>query len=388
MIDRIEALRPLLTGLADRIHGYAELKFEEHRSAADLAEALAAEGFAVETGVAGLETAFIARYGEGRPRIAYLAEYDALPGIGHGCGHNLIGPASVGAAIALKDEIARGTVSGSVWVIGTPAEEGGGGKVTMVERGVFDDVDVVMMVHPFNRSVLDYGTIAVASVTVEYFGRESHASVEPHLGRNALDAAILLFNAVNAMRQQVTPDVRMHGIIAEGGQAPNVIPAYTRCEWLLRAETSEGLADLERRFQACAEAAGQAAGCTTKVQVKMRYKPRVPNPVLLELYRANFEALGATLDEPPEVGGRGSSDMGDVSQVVPTIQCYIRIAPDDVAWHTPRVAELAASPAGHAMVLLGAKVLAMTGFDVLSDPDVQQRIRAAFERTLGARAAS
>ncbi|HEX6989894.1 MAG TPA: M20 family metallopeptidase, partial [Bacillota bacterium] len=366
MIQRVEALKPMLIGLADQIHGFAELKFEEHRSAAALAGALEAEGFAVQRGVAGLETAFNARYGEERPRVAYLAEYDALPGIGHGCGHNLIGPASVGAAIALKEEIERGSVSGSVWVVGTPAEEGGGGKVTMVDQGVFDEVDVVMMVHAFNRSVLDYGTIAVASVTVEYFGRESHASAEPHRGRNALDAAIMLFNAVNAMRQQVTPDVRMHGIIAAGGEAPNIIPAYTRCEWLLRAETSEGLADLERRFHACAEGAGLAAGCTTRVEVKMRYKPRVPNPVLLDLYRANFEALGGVLEAPPEVGGRGSSDMGDVSQVVPTIQCYIRIAPDDVAWHTPRVTELAASAAGHDMVVLGAKTLATTGFDVLS----------------------
>ncbi|HEX6988171.1 MAG TPA: M20 family metallopeptidase, partial [Bacillota bacterium] len=336
----------------------------------------------------GLETAFIARFGEERPRVAYLAEYDALPGIGHGCGHNLIGPASVGAAIALKDEIERGSVPGSVWVIGTPAEEGGGGKVTMVDQGVFEEVDVVMMVHAFNRSVVDYGTIAVASVTVEYFGRESHASAEPHRGRNALDAAIMLFNAVNAMRQQVTPDVRMHGIIAAGGEAPNVIPAYTRCEWLLRAETTEGLADLERRFQACAEGAGLAAGCTTRVEVKMRYKPRVPNPVLLDLYRANFEALGGVLDAPPEVGGRGSSDMGDVSQVVPTIQCYIRIAPDDVAWHTPRVTELAASAAGHDMVVLGAKTLATTGFDVLSDPAALERIRSAFQEAFPDRAAS
>lgn len=374
----VERRSDTLIQLADRIHGFAEVKFEEHRSASALTDFLEGEGFEVTRGTADLETAFIARYGSGGPTIAYLAEYDALVGLGHGCGHNLIGPASLGAAVALKERIEEEELEGTVLVIGTPGEEGGAGKVIMVERGVFEEVDFVMMVHALNRTVLDYGTIAVAHVTAEFFGRASHASVEPEKGRNALDAVIQVFTGVNSMRQQVTQDVRMHGVITKGGDAPNVIPDYTSTDWLLRTDTAEKLDDLIARFEAVVQGAATMTGCTAKFTIHHRYKPRIPNQTMLGVFDENLRSIGIESEPPPSAGGRGSSDMGDVSQVVPTIQCYLRIADDDVPWHSPEVVRLSKMEVGHSMMLNGAKVLGLTGYDILRSEQLQRAIRDEF----------
>jgi len=374
----VDRLTDRLVELADRIHGFAEVKFEEHRSAAALTEFLESEGFLVERGVAGLETAFVARFDRGGATVAYLAEYDALPGLGHGCGHNLIGPTSLGAAVALKERIEEENLPGTILVIGTPGEEGGAGKVTMVERGVFEEVDFAMMVHALNRTVLDYGTIAVVPVTAEFFGQASHASVEPEKGRNALDAVIQLFVGMNAMRQQVTQDVRMHGVITNGGSAANVIPDHTSADWLLRADSSEKIDDLLERFEACVEGAAKMTGCRASVKMGQRYKPRIPNQTMLEVYDKNLRSLGIVSDSPPSAGGRGSSDMGDVSQVVPTIQCYLRIAADNVPWHSPEVVRLSRTQVGYDMVVNGAKVLGLTGYDILRSSDLRQAIKKEF----------
>jgi amidohydrolase len=372
----VDRLGDELEALSRKIHEHPELGYQEVKAAGWLAEFLASKGFKVETGIAGVDTAFRATVETGTgPTIAILCEYDALPGIGHACGHNVIATAGAGAGAALaavRDRLPRGRVR----VIGTPAEEGGGGKVKLVRGGVFADVDCAMMIHGFDRTLLHQDLLGIVRVTFEYAGKAAHASADPWEGVNALDACIQTFNAVSMLRQQVRPECRIHGIITNGGAAPNIIPEYAAATFYVRAPQLDAMWALHKRVVACAEGAARAAGVTlTVTQHDNAYEPMKRNQTLLDLFGANMRTVG--LEEGTPIPGRlGSSDVGNVSQVIPTIQPMIRIAPEGTAIHSRDFADAAVAPLARAGMLAAAKTMALTAFDLLDDP---ARVRAAKE---------
>ncbi len=378
----VEARREELVRVADTIHAHPEVAFEEFESAALLSGLLEENGFAVQRGVANLETAFIATLQGAAPRpvIAFLAEYDALPGLGHACGHNLIGTAAVGAALAVQTVLDQ--LAGSIRVIGTPAEEGGGGKAYLVDGGVFDDVDAAMMVHPSSRNMTRRRSLTSYKINIEFFGRAAHAAALPDEGINALEALILTFNAINSLRQHLRDDARVHGIITHGGKAPNIVPDYAAARFYVRAADTPYCTQVLEKVQACAEGAALATGARLVFnEYAPRYEAMKPNPVLADLVEANMEALGLTVTQPEPDDRMGSSDMGNVSQVVPALHPYIAIAPDTVGGHTVEFREAAASPAGHRGLILAAKVMAMTAVDLLAEPENLARAKEAFART-------
>ncbi len=373
----VERLGDELESLSRRIHDTPELGYQERQACAWLAEFLEAKGFAVETGVGGVETAFrgTIETGEG-PSVAILCEYDALPGIGHACGHNVIATAGAGAGAALA--AVRGRLPrGRIQVIGTPAEEGGAGKVRLIKAGLFKDVDCAMMIHGFDRTLLHQDLLGIARVTFEYRGRAAHASADPWAGINALDACIQTFNAISMLRQQVRPDCRIHGIITNGGAAANIIPEYAAATFYVRAPRLDAMWDLYQRVVGCAEGAARAAGATLTVtrHDDTIYEPMKRNQTLLDLFAANMTAAGLVEGEP--IPDRlGSSDIGNVSQVIPAIQPMIGIAPTGTAIHTRDFAAAAVTPLARAGMLAAAKTMAMTTLDLLADP---ARVHAAKE---------
>jgi len=379
----VEALMPRLTALSEAIHGWAEIKFEEKQSAALLARTLAELGFEVTSGAAGLDTAFVARSGGGaKPAIAFLAEYDALPGVGHGCGHNLIAAAAVGAGAALLPLQKEGLLPGGAAVIGTPGEEGGGGKVFMVREGVFDGLDAALMIHPAAGTIPDQGSLARVKFDVEFFGRAAHAAASPQRGVNALDALIQTFVSVNALRQQLPEDVRIHGIITHGGDAVNIIPDYTRGVFGVRATTMTKVARVYDRVKDCIQGAAQAAGCTFNIEEDVPYKEMRVNAVLNDLLIDNFRALGRTIHPAPARGGLGSTDLGDVSHVLPSVSPYLALAGPDpgklLVWHTREVHEASVLPDAARWIEHGAKAMAMTAVDLLADPACLEAAGQAF----------
>src|SRR3989440_1458838 len=365
-------------GLLDashRIHERPELLFEERFAAELLCDMLEGAGLDVERGAYGLETAFAARAGSEGPTVAVLCEYDALPGIGHGCGHNVIATAGLGAglaAAALADE-----VGGRVVVLGTPAEEGGGGKIYMGEAGAFEGVDAALMVHPADQDLLEMSVIAIATWEVEYFGEAAHAAAFPHLGRNALDAAVLGYNAVAALRQHIKANERVHGVFTKAGHKPNILPDHTVAEWYIRSGTIASLQPLKERVLACLEGGATAAGCRMEWRATCpEYSDLRTNPTIAEMYRANAARLGR---QPQRSDGiTGSTDMGNVSYLVPSIHPIIKVSPPDVAIHTRDFAGWAASPEGDKAVLDGAKAMAMTVADLWLQPELLEDARRAF----------
>ena len=374
-----EALGSTLVSLSHDIHRLAEVKFEEHGSAAALVGFLRGRGFHIETGVAGLPTAFVARTGTTGPRLGLVAEYDALPGLGHGCGHNMIGPISVGAASAAAEVLSRAGVTAQIDVIGTPAEEGGGGKVRMVNAGIFDAYDAVMMTHPYRASMRDHGTLAMASIKVTYLGRAAHASAQPHEGINALEAAVQAYQAINGLRQHLPPESRVHGIIREGGTAPNIIPDRSSLHFLVRAVDDSTLSLLKERVAACFQAAARSTGCRCDVEVELEYKARRPNSVLQNVLSANLAVLGFPLGPLPPGDGKGSSDMGDVSRVAPTAQPYFAICEEIVIWHSMEVVTAAVSARADAALVEVSKGLAATCVELATSSDLLREIRIEFE---------
>ncbi len=378
IVDEVDARGDALIRISDTIHANPELAFQEFEAAALLTSTLEQEGFAVQRGVAGLETAFVASYtsqkGEG-PVVALLAEYDALAGLGHACGHNIIGTASVGAALALRSVLDE--VAGTIQVVGTPAEEGGAGKVIMAEAGAFDGVDVAMMVHPSTRTMTGRGSLACYELKMEFFGQAAHAAASPDKGINALDACVLAYNNISVLRQQLADDVRIHGIITHGGSASNIIPDYTAAEFLVRAaEKDHALAVLDR-VKDCARAGALAAGAEVKLtRAETYYANMVPSTVLASLFDANLAALGREVQVPDPNERMGSTDMGNVSHVVPALHPYVAIAPEEVAGHSPEFRAAAVSPEGHVGLLDAAKALAMTAIDLFSNPEL---VDAAWE---------
>ncbi len=376
-----------LIAVSRYLHANPEVAYEERKAAAHLAEFLAGLGFHVERPIGGLPTAFRATIGAppgAAPAIAFLAEYDALPGLGHACGHNLIATGSIGAALGARALLDR--VPGRIVVVGCPAEERGGGKIALTAAGVFEGFTAAMLVHPSNRTEIVKLALGMRPLAVEFFGRAAHAAATPHEGVNALDAVLMAFNAVSVLRQQIRGDARIHGIITHGGEAPNIIPAHAAARFMVRALEPEYLEELSRRVVACFEGAAAATGCRLKVEPEGGdYQPFLPNRVLAALFRRNLEALGVPVDQGPEVGELGSTDVGNVSWAAPTIQPTIAICGREASCHMPAFAEAAVSEAGHAGMLAGARAMAMTAADLLADGAAREAVRAEFGAARGAR---
>ncbi len=374
---QVEAQGKELWAACCKIHQEPELGFQEFKASTLLQELLRAGGFRVEGGLKGLDTAFRAELSGSAPSVALLAEYDALPGLGHACGHNIIGIASVGAARALA-------ALGSHWrgrllVIGAPAEEGGGGKVILAQRGAFDGIDAAMMVHPSNETRCLVSFLAMRELRFWFRGRAAHAAAAPHRGLNALDAVILTFNNINALRQQVRSDVRIHGIITQGGKAPNIIPEEAGAWFFVRAADDGYLRELEERVIACARGAARATG--TRLRVKRGERPMAsmkPNRSLAELFRKNLLLLGIKEEPTRGPGEIGSSDIGNVSQIVPTIHPNLALVPAEVPSHTREFESAAASPRGRRCLLTAAKVLAVTAADLFLDQGAMRAVRSEF----------
>lgn len=379
--EEVKRLHPRLQSLSHTLHENPEILFQEHKAAELLATELDEQGFEVERGVAGLDTAFVATYGSGKPVVGFLAEYDALPKIGHACGHNLIATWSVGAAIALRRALPN--IQGTIKVVGTPGEEGGGGKVILANANVFNGLDAAIMMHPRDQTFLDRGSLARTVYDIEFFGKSAHASSAPERGINALDAMLQVFFSINAFRQQMPPNSRIHGVISHGGEAPNVIPDYTAARFLVRAKEQEILEQLRQKFREIVEAAALATGCRTEIKEGLSYQARVCNAALVEAFGENLAALGIPHDVPPTNGGVGSSDIGNVSRIVPTIHPYLQICDPGIGGHTPEFAEAAASNRADELTATGATLLAWTGVDVLLRSDVRSKLRTSFKEQLG-----
>jgi len=369
-----------LVALSLKIHSNPEIAFQEEKAAAWLSELLEASGFRLERGICQIPTAFRAVYGSGDPKIAFLAEYDALPGMGHACGHNIIGTASTAAGIAAK--IAAEVTGGTVVVIGTPAEEVSGGKVYMADRGAFEDLDCAMLVHPGNRNAVMSYSLACIELDVEYFGRGSHAAAKPEEGVNALDAMLLGFQGIGLLRQQLRESARVHGIITDGGQAVNVIPQRTAASLLVRSDDDDYLEELRGKVLACFQAGAEATGCRLEHRWgdASRYKAMRTNTALARAFEANLRALGRVVEEQESRRSMGSTDMGNVSAIVPAIHPTIAIAPAHVPIHTDEFRECAASEEGQRGLLDAAMAMAMTAVDLLSDPAILQSARQEFEQ--------
>jgi amidohydrolase len=372
-LAEVERQAELFKAIAVKLHANPETGLNEYRSSALLADTLEQQGFAVERGIAGMDTAFRARYGEAGPEVALLAEMDALPELGHACGHNIIGAAAVGAALALRHSLPPDAAR--IVVFGTPAEEQGIGKVDLVEGGYFEDVDFALMVHPSSRRKVTKLYLGLAKIRFTFFGRSSHAAAYPEEGVNALDGVIQTFNAVNALRQQLRQDVRVHGIITDGGVAPNIIPARAASFFYVRAEDLDSLYVVKRRVIACAEGAALATGCTLSIEEDRRVlAPFRVNQTFADLYAAQLEYLGLAEADSPADRNRGSSDIGNVSQVVPTIHPHVPIG-DGIHIHTPGFAAAAGSERGGEAVLEGARAMALTTIDLCLSPDVREAIK-------------
>ena len=372
----IESQKEQLIRLSVDIHDNPELGFKEERAATWLASYLEDSAFHVERGIAGLATAFRATYGQGNPRIALLAEYDALPKIGHACGHNIIGVSAVGAGVASKHTVEQ--LGGSVVVMGTPGEEVLGGKIDMVKAGAFKEVDVAMLVHPDTRNMPTEEALAASTLEVEFFGRAAHAAGQPHKGINALDAMVLAFTAINSLRQHIRGDARIHGIVTDGGEAPNIVPAHSAATFLVRALDDDYLAELKDRVLNCFTGASMASGARLEYTWQNRtYAPMKNNMTLAGLFKQNLESLGRDVEDFDPRSGLGSTDMGNVSQVVPSIHPTIAIAPHEVLLHSPEFATATVSEAGHSGLMDAAKAMAMTVVDTLQ-PGTIDKIRQEF----------
>ena len=374
--EEVDLRREELIELSLRIHRNPELGFEEVKASNWLSDYLERNGFEVERGICQLETAFKGSYGTGKPTIALLAEYDALPQLGHACGHNIIAVSAVGAAIAARAAI--GELGGNVAVLGTPAEEVYGGKVIMAQRGAFEGLDAAMIVHPGMIDIVSIEALAAIALEVEFFGQATHAAAFPHQGINALEAMIQAFNGINSLRQHIREQARIHGIITRGGEAPNIIPAYSAGSFLVRAEDEEYLEQLKEKVLNCFQAAALATGARLEYRwADTYYAPLRVNLALAELFSRNMETLGRRM-LPPLGRGFGSSDVGNVSQVVPTIHPLIAIAPLDVVTHSPQFAAAASSEEGHRGLLDGAKAMAMTVVDLIGQAEAMARVREEF----------
>ena len=378
----IDQKREELNDLSNKIWNHPELGYEEKYAHEQITSYLERNGFEV-TRHTPLETSFIAKSKESKgPIIGIICEYDALPGIGHACGHNLIAEAGVAAGLAVKaaltSEDSEYGLNGQVIVYGAPAEEGGGGKVMMIEKGCFKEIDVCMMVHPSRYNVVDPLTLTIESFKLTYLGKASHAAAAPWEGVNALDAAVACYTSVSMLRQQVRPSCRIHAIFTDGGQKPNIIPRRAQLEYYIRTETVSELKVLKDKVMACAKGAASATGCDLSVEpVGFPYLDLCTNSALADCYRRNAEELGIAFVVDLDEKRGGSTDMGNVSHLIPSVHPKFAI-PSSVLNHTEEFAEAAGSVAAQEPTLIAAKAMAMTCVDVLCDEGLLDRIKHEF----------
>ncbi len=366
------------------ITAFAELPLEEARTAETLSGFLEGRGFRVRRGIAGMKSAFRAEYvfGKGKPAIAFLCEMDALPGLGHACGHNIVGTASACAAAAVAEFGTGRFRSGRVIALGTPAEETGYGKAKLIEEGCFKGVDAAMMVHPSSRRHVAKGYLALHRVHFTYHGRASHAAAYPEHGVNALDAVLLLFQAIGMLRQQLKDTVRIHGIITDGGKAPNIIPERAQAYFYVRGENDRDLAEAVAKVMACAEGAAKSTGCRLEAQPgAYTLSAMAVNPVIAASYRRALELLGLPESDAPTDRNRGSSDIGNVSRVVPTIQPNMPISSGGrVEIHTRAFEKATCSPAGIEGMMEGVRAMSLTAAELFGAPEIVKAAWKAFRR--------
>ena len=367
-----------LVNVSHEIHDHPEQNYEEVFASELLTRTANGQGVHVELGAFDCATGFSGDVGSG-PTVCIMSEYDALPDIGHGCGHNIIAAAGLGAAIALAS-IADAS-GGRVRYMGTPAEEGGGGKILMARNGALVGVDLAMMVHPADADLATIDAIALQQLLVEYTGQESHAAAAPQLGRNALDAAVLGYMAVATLRQHILPTERIHGIFLKSGEKPNIVPREASSEWYVRSDNVTSLAALKPRVLASLESGALACGCSVSHEwIGTAYADMVTNDTMGTMYAHNALTLGRTVTDPRHGGRRvvGSTDMGNVSHLVPSIHPMIASAPAGISIHTKQFAQFARSPMADQAVLDGAKAMAMTAIDFWTSSERQQAVAAEF----------
>lgn len=366
------ARRDRLNRLAAMVHANPEEGGKEFRAAAWLAEHLSGEGFAVQRPVGGLPTAFRAHWSGGRagPVVAYPAEYDALPGLGHACGHNLIAASAVGAGAVLRQVMNAAGLQGTVVVLGTPAEETGGGKLRLLEAGAFAGVDAAFMMHPGTVNRVGGASLALTPVRFTFRGRAAHAAASPHAGVNALDAVIQTFYGVNALRQHLTNDVDIHGIITRGGVAPNIVPEVAEAYFHVQAATAAAARATLRRLESCARAGALATGSSLEVQEEPGYRELAPNSPLERCLEALLIRAGVELETMPATRPRASTGFGNVSHALPAVLFTLAIAPREVAVHSPGFAAAAASPRAEQALGQAVLVLAAAGLCLLEDPSL------------------
>lgn len=378
VIGEIDSRYPELSELSKKLHDNPEIAFEEKQSSAWLAEFLERNDFAVDRGICELPTAFRGRYGSGKPVIAFLAEYDALPGIGHACGHNLIAAGSVAAAVASRKAVAE--LGGSIMVFGTPGEELYGGKAIMAERGAFTEVDMAMIAHPGGGNTVVMNTLACETLDIEFIGKAAHAAAEPETGINALEAMIQSYNAINSLRQHIRDRARINGIITDGGEAPNIVPAHTAATFIVRAENDAYLDELKKKVIACFNGAARATGAKLKYKWGEHYAAMFNNLTMARLFKQNMQSLGRSIRLGDNTMMTFSTDVGNVSQLVPTIQPLVAVAPHDIQLHTPEFARVTASEDALRGLLDAAKAMAMTVVDILAGPDTAGKVWEEFRK--------
>lgn len=381
----VDGQREALVALSLKMHAEVELAFQEFKASGWLTDFLQAQGFAVQRGVGSLETAFRAEAGAADgPRIAYLCEYDGLPIYGQSCGHNVAAAAGVGAALGLKAVIDE--LGGAVIALGTPGEEGSGGKIVMTREGVFAAIDAMMLIYPGMANIADSRTLLTAGVRVEYFGKAAHAGARPELGVNALDAVLLAFNGLNALRQQVRSDVRIHGIVRDGGVLANVIPDHASADIRVRANDAAMVEAMIPRITACLEGAAMMTGARVDYQwAERRSRAVLSNSTMASAFAANLRALGREVRPRDELTGAWSGDTGVASQVVPTIQPQIAMTGPDVPPHSHEFHAASATPEAAACIVDAAKAMAMTGIDLLADAALLRAVKDDFAAGLAAR---
>ncbi len=367
-----------LKNLALKIHSHPELGFEERKACAWQLSLLKRWRFDVTTPWAGMATAYRATRGTGKPTFCFMSEYDALPRIGHGCGHNLISAAALGAAQALSQVLTARQIQGTVMVLGTPAEEGQGGKVKLVAGNGMRDVDAVLLAHPSYRTTPDSGCTAIQRFRIHFMGQSAHAAASPERARNALDAVMLLFQGINAWRQQLPESSRIHGIVSDGGVVPNIIPDTAGCVFYLRSPDDNVLQSMAERFKQIVTGAALMTATEATIEPWMApYKARWPNATLNRLYLESAERCGLH-PEIPEQPGRGSSDFGDVSQQAPGAHVYFGISRKIIAGHSPDFREASARPYGINQMLKAAQAMALVGYRYFSEETVRQSVAHDF----------
>jgi amidohydrolase len=373
--DAVKARCGDLVELSHAIHAEPELAFTEHRSCAKTQALVAERGFEITAAPGGLDTAFRAEFGSGALKVGICAEYDALPGIGHACGHNIIAASAVGTALALADVADQ--LGLTVVLLGTPAEEAGGGKALLLKAGAFDDIAATVMLHPGPADIAGARSLALAEVSVDYTGKESHAAVAPYLGINAADALTVAQVAIGLLRQQLAPGQMMHGIVTDGGQASNVIPAHAVLRYTMRATNSESLAELEKKLAGCFAAGALATGCTHQItETAPRYDELTPDAWLVSTFRAEMLRLGRH-PVPADIEASlplGSTDMGNVTHVMPGIHPIVGIDAGGATVHQPEFAAAAAGPSADRAVVEGAVMLARTVVALAETPTERDRV--------------